>query len=146
MTERALDRTKERGDFQTPRELANRVCTLLLKKGVRPTSILEPTCGEGNFLLSALKHFPSASEAVGVDINPEYVSELRKEIARREDSQPIRITQGDFFEIDWGEVLDGLPEPILVIGNPPWVTNAELTKLGSDNLPQKTNLGMVHDT
>ncbi len=140
MNERALDRTKERGDFQTPRELADRVCALLLEKGVRPASILEPTCGEGNFLLSALENFSSASEAVGVDINAEYVNQLRGEIARREDPRPIKIRHDDFFEVDWDEILDSLPEPILVIGNPPWITNAELTRLGSDNLPRKTNL------
>lgn len=140
MNKMGRDHAKEMGDFQTPREFADRVCDFLFGRGVRPISILEPTCGEGNFLLSALERFPSVSEAVGVDINAEYVNRLRGEIARREDSRQIRITQGDFFDIDWDEVLDGLPEPILVIGNPPWVTNAELTRLDSDNLPQKSNL------
>ena len=28
---------------------------------------------------------------------------------------------------------------ILVIGNPPWVTNSDLGQLGSNNLPTKTN-------
>ncbi|MCC6492576.1 MAG: SAM-dependent DNA methyltransferase [Pirellulales bacterium] len=32
-----------------------------------------------------------------------------------------------------------MPEPILVIGNPPWVTNAALSSLGSVNLPVKSN-------
>jgi hypothetical protein len=32
-----------------------------------------------------------------------------------------------------------LPEPILILGNPPWVTNAELGTLGSTNLPPKSN-------
>src|SRR5438105_329350 len=30
--------------------------------------------------------------------------------------------------------------PLLVVGNPPWVTNAELGTLGSNNLPHKKNL------
>lgn len=32
-----------------------------------------------------------------------------------------------------------MPEPILIIGNPPWVTNAGLASLGSTNLPRKSN-------
>ena len=140
VSKKVRSRIKEMGDFQTPPGFSDRVCDLLFEKGIRPVSILEPTCGEGNFLLSALDRFPSVSEAVGVDINAEHVNRLRGKIAQRKNSQRIRITQGDFFNIDWNEILEHLPEPILVIGNPPWVTNAELARLRSDNLPQKTNL------
>ena len=34
----------------------------------------------------------------------------------------------------------GLPsEPIVILGNPPWVTASALGALGSDNLPEKSN-------
>ena len=36
-----------------------------------------------------------------------------------------------FFEVDWPNTLRDLPEPILVVGNPPWVTNSALGALGS---------------
>ncbi|HVS35129.1 MAG TPA: hypothetical protein VMS17_06070, partial [Gemmataceae bacterium] len=36
-------------------------------------------------------------------------------------------------------VMAELPEPTLVLGNLPWVTNARLTTLGSQNLPAKSN-------
>ncbi|MEA3309566.1 MAG: hypothetical protein U9Q70_08670 [Chloroflexota bacterium] len=71
MHKKGRNRTKERGDFQTPGGFSDKICHLLFERGVRPLSILEP---------------------------------------------------------------------ILVVGNPPWVTNAELMRLESDNLPQKTNL------
>ena len=45
----------------------------------------------------------------------------------------------DFFEKDWPGTLDGLLEPILVIGNPPWVTNSAVGALGGSNLPVKSN-------
>jgi hypothetical protein len=32
-----------------------------------------------------------------------------------------------------------MPEPLLIIGNPPWVTNAELSVIGSSNVPNKSN-------
>lgn len=41
--------------------------------------------------------------------------------------------------MNWSEILETRPEPILVIGNPPWVTNATLSTLDSNNIPQKSN-------
>src|SRR4029453_19077763 len=43
------------------------------------------------------------------------------------------------FELDWPSILGELPTPILVVGNPPWVTNAQLGVIGSANLPIKSN-------
>lgn len=51
----------------------------------------------------------------------------------------VLVFQGDFFDVSWKQLLDGLPDPILVIGNPPWVTSSELASLDSTNLPRKTN-------
>lgn len=45
----------------------------------------------------------------------------------------------DFFQKNWPELLNGLREPILVIGNPPWVTNSAVGALGGANLPAKSN-------
>ncbi len=36
-------------------------------------------------------------------------------------------------------MLTELPEPLLILGNPPWVTSAQLSSLGSSNLPPKAN-------
>ncbi len=36
-------------------------------------------------------------------------------------------------------MISDLPEPILVLGNLPWITNAHLSTLGSQNLPTKSN-------
>jgi hypothetical protein len=44
-----------------------------------------------------------------------------------------------FFATDWDEVVAAQPSPVLVIGNPPWVTNSELSAFGSTNLPDKNN-------
>ncbi len=142
MTQKPHQRTKEWGDFQTPRSFSEQVCALLFEKGIRPRSILEPTCGMGNFLLSALEYFPSAATAVGIDINADYIEHLKGTLATqgRGQQRHVTVAQGDFFDFDWPGLLDSLAEPILVIGNPPWVTNAELTKLRSDNLPEKSNL------
>ena len=45
----------------------------------------------------------------------------------------------NFFTRDWSATLASLPEPIVILGNPPWVTASALGALGSDNLPEKSN-------
>ncbi len=90
-------------------------------------------------MLSALDRFTSVVRAIGVDINPEYVAWLKQRLVARSYADIAQVFQGDFFDLDWGQLLDGLPEPILVIGNPPWVTSSELASLNSTNLPHKTN-------
>ncbi|MBN1813325.1 MAG: N-6 DNA methylase [Anaerolineae bacterium] len=132
-------RRAEFGDFQTPPELANSICRLLFELGAKPLSIVEPTCGRGNFLVAALGQFASAVRAVGIDINSEYVECARDRLATQSHTTQLQLSQGNFFNMSWGELLDSLPDPILVIGNPPWITSSELTSLNSTNLPKKTN-------
>lgn len=127
----------EFGDFQTPQQLAEAVCRLLADSIPCPATIVEPTCGVGNLLVAALKAFPGTHRALGVDINPEYVSVARQRVDR--ECQAADVTQGDFFSTEWKQYLTECPAPILVVGNPPWVTNTHLSKLGSLNLPDKSN-------
>ena len=137
-----MAKTKQRtefGDFQTPVPLADAVCDALQRLGSDPASVVEPTCGQGNLLVSALDRFPRLTAAVGLDVNGAYLASLQTRLTERADGRSVRLLQGDFFTTDWASLLADLPEPLLVIGNPPWVTNAELGALGSDNLPTKSN-------
>ena len=130
---------REFGDFQTPPELAQRVCSLLARRGLRPSSVIDPTCGQGNFLDAALAAFPSISETVGIDINSRCVALARSTLHSAHGGRDLDIRQEDFFAVNWQRVLRHLSEPLLVIGNPPWVTNAALGSLGSTNIPKKSN-------
>jgi hypothetical protein len=130
----------EFGDFQTPIELARKVCSLLSQRGFRPASILEPSCGEGSFLRACLEFFPLVRNLIGIDINEDYVRAARIAVtALTPRTASIEIMQGDFFRLEWTSLLESAPQPILVIGNPPWVTNAELGSIQSSNLPDKSN-------
>src|SRR3990172_2313319 len=130
----------EFGDFQTPIELARKVCSLLSRRGVKPASILEPSCGEGSFLRACLEFFPLVRNLIGIDINEDYVHAARLAVTGLTPrTASIEIIQADFFRLDWTSLLESVPQPILVIGNPPWVTNAELGSLRSSNLPDKSN-------
>jgi hypothetical protein len=139
MRESSMSKTKEYGDFQTPEKLARDVCALLSAHGLRPAALLEPTCGLGRFLFAALDQFKEVKRALGADINTQYIEQAGTVLQRRQDAERVRLVEGDFFITDWKKVISELPEPLLVIGNPPWITNAHLSTLGSQNLPAKSN-------
>lgn len=134
---RKTRRVTEFGDFQTPPELAEAVCRLAARKRCRPVSVVEPTCGTGTFLAAALAAFPGARRLVGLEIDATHVAAARRRLDGRARAERVRLVEGDFFTADWVELLDGLPEPLLVIGNPPWVTSAALGALGSRNRPAR---------
>jgi len=132
--------TIEYGDFQTPKSLAAQICQLVSRLGYGPQTVLEPTCGVGHFLSAALQSFPSLTHVAGVEINPEYAAAARLALAAHCAQQPdvvVDICVADFFVKEWESYLAKLPDPILIIGNPPWVTSAEIGNLNGDNLPPK---------
>ncbi|MDZ7363361.1 MAG: class I SAM-dependent methyltransferase [candidate division KSB1 bacterium] len=128
----------EYGDYQTPLELAEKICQKLKALGVKPDAIIEPTCGLGAFLDASARFFPSVKRIIGVEINSAYLDLLRNRQDLLENGR-VEIKQGDFFNFDWENLLNDLPGALLVLGNFPWVTNAQLSVIGGANLPEKTN-------
>jgi hypothetical protein len=128
----------EFGDFQTPLGLAREITAFLAGCGEAPDAIVEPTCGRGSFLVAAMDAFPQANVLLGFDISPDHVRDARKAVGEPE-GRECRIERRDFFQADWAQLFASIPGNLLVIGNPPWVTNSELGALGSANLPTKTN-------
>jgi len=129
----------EFGDFQTPLALAREVCALLLRQGVEPGVVVEPTCGVGAFLLAASETFPKA-RLLGWDINPDYVRQASAAINEAGATGRARVGRLDFFAHDWETELAALGGELLLLGNPPWVTNAAVSMLNGTNLPTKRNL------
>jgi len=134
------------GDFQTNEDLASKVTTYLYKTGIAPSFIIEPTCGKGTFILAAIQQFETIKKVVGIEIYYPYVWETKFSILelflnKKPACKPaIEIIHQDIFNFD----LDGLAKEnkhlnTLIIGNPPWVTNSELSTLNATNLPQKSN-------
>lgn len=123
----------ERGDWQTPPELAQCVCRLV-RQFIDPDVILEPNCGQGAFVLAAAKAFPNVKRIWAGDVNGEYVHAVAQFNDRRITAQKV-----DFFSGRWKQVLNSQNGSVLIIGNPPWVTNSELARLNSGNVPQKEN-------
>ena len=74
MCEILVDEKKdEYGDWQTNLPLAISVCEYLKERGIRPQVIVEPTCGQGNFILAALLTFDSIEDVYGIEIYKPYL-------------------------------------------------------------------------
>ncbi|HVP83751.1 MAG TPA: hypothetical protein VMS78_03425 [Rhizomicrobium sp.] len=129
----------EFGDFQTPPDLALGATRLLKASGIKPGAIVEPTCGRGSFLSAAMQVFPKVRRFVGVEINRQYLKAAEECVSGLANRQCAELHHEDFFDADWDSILQNLPEPIVILGNPPWVTSSELGSLASDNLPEKSN-------
>jgi len=129
----------EYGDFQTPLELANLVCQKLGELGVSPDTIIEPTCGIGAFVEASARYFPKAKKIIGVEVNETYLNRLKKRKSTFSKSERITLQQGNFFDFQWKDMLNGVDGSILVIGNFPWVTNSQQGMIGGVNLPEKLN-------
>lgn len=129
----------EFGDFQTPPSLANSVVELLTSRGLVPRTVLEPTCGLGSFVEASLTGFRESAAVVAYDVNPDYVQKTAA--LNRLSSTEGRLTcqVANFFVQNWTATLQSLLEPILIIGNPPWVTASGLGAVGSTNAPEKSN-------
>jgi len=125
---------RARGDWQTPAGLARAVLAKVIDRRRPPRTILETTCGEGSFLVAAAELAPRA-RLLGWDLDPRYVRKARRALA----GSGATVTAADFFTVPWEAALADLAEPILVAGNPPWVTSAELGALRSANAPVKRN-------
>jgi len=132
---RNITEVVEFGDFQTPESLAAQVTLLLRNMGLKPTAILEPTCGKGSFVSAASANFPEAEFICGVEVNSDYI-EIAKGLTT--DSR-VRFFEGDFFKLDWSVIFAQSKGPWLILGNPPWVTNSKLGAISSSNLPTKQN-------
>ncbi len=124
------------GDFQTPVRLARNVISRLWADGRQWERILEPTCGQGNFVRVCVEK-ASVREVIGLEIQQRYVEESKR---IQSDTVTVSICQQDIFDINLAVSLQwNTMSPLLVVGNPPWITNAEQGRLRGKNLPRKSN-------
>jgi hypothetical protein len=128
----------EFGDFQTPAALANEVCALLKRLGIEPDTIIEPTCGAGTFLIAAAEAFPYA-QLLGRDVNAHYAAQARAALKTAQAANRSDIQTQNFFSHDWADEVGKTSGSVLVLGNPPWVTNSTVASLNGSNLPVKEN-------
>jgi len=141
-----VKQNREWGDFQTPPKLASKICRYLLQTGISPELLIEPTCGTGNFIWASLETFPKIKTIYGVEIKESYQATLNERFMTlaKEANQSVpqvKLFQADVFRHNFELGNWNASEELLIIGNPPWVTNSELGTLDSANLPIKSNFG-----
>ena len=128
----------EFGDFQTPPALAAEICRVVRARCGDFAAIVEPTCGYGAFLIAAGTTFPRAT-LIGREINSAYVETARAALSNARFGERAEVHVQDFFSADWNAELSTFPDRLLLLGNPPWVTNAGVSAVGGSNLPVKAN-------
>ena len=138
---------REYGDFQTPNELTDQICSFLVKNQIIPQVVIEPTFGKGSFILSVLRTFQSLEVLFGIEFFEPYCwitkfTTLNHFLKNPSSDKPkINLVQADIFTFDFSQIKKEIEgKKVLILGNPPWVTNAELSSLGSKNLPLKRNI------
>ncbi|MDD6062661.1 MAG: hypothetical protein PUB99_08620 [Oscillospiraceae bacterium] len=125
---------REYGDYQTPEFFSLAVCKFLREqRKLKPSVIIEPTCGVGSFVKSSLIF--EASEIIGIEVNPDYCKRCIQDIR----DPRVQIINADFFSFDLKSLIKGKDE-LLIVGNPPWINNSTLSVLNSDNTPLKSNI------
>lgn len=130
------------GDFPTPIPLTIDICNYIKSGNFNPEVIIEPTCGDGNFVFTALETFPFVERIYCIEIQEKYETRFRQRLQDYEREKgkikpKIDFYKDNLFLHQFDNSLFG--KRVLIIGNPPWVTNKELSTINSFNLPLKQN-------
>jgi len=125
---------KARGAFYTPKQL----CEYLAQWAIRSADdrILEPSCGEAAFLVSAARRLQALGEGRLLAAGELHGIELHEDSAAH--ARALMASMGASATIRLADFLDILPEPRYdaVIGNPPYVRYQSAT--GDDRLRSRT--------
>ena len=130
--------SRDLGDFQTPPELVRAVLATLHAVLGSTTRVLEPSCGSGAFLGALLDLPGGPREIKAFELQEEHFAAARR-LADQSDRR-LDLRQADIFTVDLRRLEWAEHGRLLVVGNPPWVTNSALGALGSTNVPRKRNL------
>ena len=81
---------------------------------------------------------------LGIEIQSHYVEEAREALRQH---PPVgidwQVRAGDIFSYDLGTLPWRTSGPLLVLGNPPWITLAELGAMDSGHVPKRSNVRSV---
>lgn len=117
-----VDSRKLRGGYYTPLELAQ----YLVKWGIRADTqrILEPSCGDGNFILAVLQHLENmrglSPSITAIELMPDELNKAKARISQfSQNGTEIKWFRQDFFEAYSRLGQNGKFN--LVVGNPPFI-------------------------
>ena len=87
---------------------------------------------------AAAERFGKSPNYWGFDVNSDYVEAASAALARI-GPPSATVQQRDFYTTNWEKFLSEQNGPLLIIGNPPWITNAGMGVIRGNNLPAKSN-------
>jgi hypothetical protein len=90
-------KTKILGDFQTPVKLASQIVNVLMNGGNSWGRVLEPTCGEGNFIQALIAAGDLESAIVGIELQDEYT---KKATSKFKNFANVTILKRSVFDIN----------------------------------------------
>ena len=93
------EKKNEYGDWQTNMSLAISVCEHIKSKGIFPQVIVEPTCGQGNFIVAALLTFDTIEDVYGIEIYKPYIEILKDKLSQPTFSSESTDIQQDLFTL-----------------------------------------------
>jgi adenine-specific DNA-methyltransferase len=129
----SVDDRKIRGAYFTPPDLATFLAQWAIS-GNRAARILDPSCGEGVFLLSAareLRALGASTESLdqqvcGIDIYPDSLA--RTNTVLEAETLDAQLLPADFLAVPPpGELFSNLKPFDAVVGNPPYVRYQQLS-------------------
>lgn len=123
---------KARGAFFTPEPIAEHLAAWAIQDNPNAV-IMDPTCGDGVFLLASGRRLRALGQAgdldsqlYGVDLHAASLGEAERLLA--EESLDAHLIASDFFELQTPDVLDApIPSLDAVVGNPPFIRYQEHT-------------------
>jgi 16S rRNA A1518/A1519 N6-dimethyltransferase RsmA/KsgA/DIM1 with predicted DNA glycosylase/AP lyase activity len=137
------NREIEYGDYQPPESFTDSVCSVLKRiYDLTPTVVIEPTFGTGNFINSAISEFETVKSIYGIEIDEGYFSMLNDNPININRTINLKLFNADIFSFDFSYIKEGISndDTVLILGNPPWATNSQLSSFNSYNLPLKENI------
>ena len=128
---------RDLGDFQTPPELVAKVLETMARSANAGRAFWSPPVDVVISSPACLPH-QAPREIQAIEIQESHFQAARSILP---DGGTIGVgfnsTRADLFEIDVGRELTWCGSgPLLVIGNPPWVTNSELGTLATPQPPR----------
>ncbi len=108
--------TKHKGDFYTPKVLADWMVFYLSKYFTKPIEVLEPSCGNGIFIDSLNKSKIPVLSFDGVELDKAAIASIQP----AQNILNIRIYNDDFLYWETQSKYN------LIIGNPPYIVRKRL--------------------